>query len=176
MTVKEGKKKLGPRRLAPTRPPTIVDNVCKHVSIGDLDLATHILLASGITSKSVALPTLSGATGRRVTGDIGRASSCCAKRVSITAEDDIAAHAVGGIGLGAVDLVVAQRRGLRVGQSRGGSDDNYGRCLHDCDGGGGTCWVEKEEVEMLFMCVYGRRWAYSLSCDETDEINEIGVL
>jgi hypothetical protein len=89
-------------------------------------VSTYVLLASSVTSGLGALPALGNAAQRRVSGNVVGAAAGGAHAVGIAADDDIAAVAVVGVGLGAGHLVGALGRSLGAGESSGGSDDNGG--------------------------------------------------
>lgn len=90
---------------------------------------TYVLLAGSITSLLGALPALGNAAQRGVSGNVVGASAGSANAVGVAADDDVAAHAVGSVGLGARHLVGALGRSLGADESGGDGDDD-GRGLH----------------------------------------------
>lgn len=95
-------------------------------------LTTYVFLASSITSILRALPAFSNASSGRVASDVIGAATRLAGTICATAQNDVAAHAVVGIGLGAVDLGTSRQSVLGLGGSQSGSKDNgSGDGLHD---------------------------------------------
>lgn len=96
---------------------------------------TYVLLASSVTRGLGALPALSNTAQRRVSGNVVGAAAGSADAVGIAANNDIAAIAVVGVGLGAGHLVGALGGSLGADESSGDGDDD-GRGLHfECN-----CW------------------------------------
>lgn len=90
---------------------------------------TYVLLASSVTRGLGALPALSNTAQRRVSGNVVGAAAGSADAVGIAANNDIAAIAVVGVGLGAGHLVGALGGSLSADESGGDGDDD-GRGLH----------------------------------------------
>lgn len=106
-----------------------------------LSIHDTVLLTGSITGQLMALPA-GGSTSRRwVSGEVGRASSRSADGISVTAEDDITAEAVVGVGLRTVDgnIFSGNLAGLGTSHSHGSRKDNGGS-LHS--GGVANAWHE----------------------------------
>lgn len=92
---------------------------------------THILLAGRVAGVARALPALGDAAGGRVARDVVGAAAGRADGVGVAAQDNVAAHAVRRVGLGAVDLGAGGHGVLRLRGGQGGGEDHGG-------GGGGS--------------------------------------
>lgn len=68
------------------------------------DVQTHVLLADSVAGVARALPALCDAPGGRIAGHIVRAAARRARGIGVAAQDNVAAHAVRCVWLGAVDL------------------------------------------------------------------------
>ncbi len=111
--------------------------------------STHVLLAGSVAGVARAFPALGDATGGRVAGDVVGAAARRAGGVGVAAQDNVAAHAVCGIGLSAVDLGARGQRvlGLRGGEASS-EDNGGGGSLHD-DGVRGVCQTIGQEWRSL---------------------------
>lgn len=95
-----------------------------------LEIFTHVLLASSVAGFLGALVALGDTTSRRVSSNVVGASARSTDSRSVAAKDDVAAHAVVGVRLGAIDLGTRRKSvlGFCKNNSRGGDED--GSVLH----------------------------------------------
>lgn len=96
----------------------------------ELEKFTYVLLASSVTSFLGTLVALSDTTGRRVSSNVVGASARSTNGGSVAAEDDVAAHAVVGVGLGAIDLGTRRKSVLGLCENNSRSGDEDGSVLH----------------------------------------------
>ena len=85
---------------------------------------TYVLGAGSITSLLTTLPAGGNTLGGRLSAQVGRAAGSCANCVTIAAEDDVAIHAVIGVGLCAVDRDIVAGDLLRSGGGKGGARED----------------------------------------------------
>lgn len=86
------------------------------------EVDTHVLRTGRITGLLGALPAGGNTTGGWITAQVVAAPARGADGVLVTAEDDVPAQAVGGVGLGAAVRDIAGVVGADEG--RGGGDDD----------------------------------------------------